>query len=534
MAFGLAGSSGSFQANMAILGGIVTGSKGEFLALPISSTVLGGLSGLDTNEWSRFYLSDSFGAASASVIQALNYLSASMDATSGDVTGPGSSTDNAIVRFDGTTGKLIQDTSVTTITDTGNIATEGSVSGASTLAGISLTLGDEGDEFVVSRLGRLQGGTGGATYDLRADGFVSGASSVHGNNLLVQSASVALEVSGGSLNIGGGDFTVSTLGAVAGGAGGDSYSLSAAGALSGANSIIAGTTVSGAGNVAGQSLNIGAANNFKIGLNGAVSSSTTAHFVDGITGKLVAVSSSVSGAGNVAGQSLNIGAADNFKVGILGALSSSTTAHFVDGITGKLVAVSSSVSGAGGFSGQTLAFGANGIEFATSIAGLVAGGAGGDSYSLAANGQISGANAVLAGTNVSGAGVLQGGSVSVGNGAGTISVAGAFVGSSFQGQSFQGSTLKVSSGNISGTVDTSVQFSNTGSAGGNNYKAALLISSSDIISDSNSVPFADQIPRMVMQGTGEDGGLADFMISISGGMLQVTQLTYGNALPLVN
>ena len=484
MAFGLAGSSGSFQANMAILGGIVTGSKGEFLALPISSTVLGGLSGLDTNEWSRFYLSDSFGAASASVIQALNYLSASMDATSGDVTGPGSSTDNAIVRFDGTTGKLIQDTSVTTITDTGNIATEGSVSGASTLAGISLTLGDEGDEFVVSRLGRLQGGTGGATYDLRADGFVSGASSVHGNNLLVQSASVALEVSGGSLNIGGGDFTVSTLGAVAGGAGGDSYSLSAAGALSGANSIIAGTTVSGAGNVAGQSLNIGAAN--------------------------------------------------NFKVGILGALSSSTTAHFVDGITGKLVAVSSSVSGAGGFSGQTLAFGANGIEFATSIAGLVAGGAGGDSYSLAANGQISGANAVLAGTNVSGAGVLQGGSVSVGNGAGTISVAGAFVGSSFQGQSFQGSTLKVSSGNISGTVDTSVQFSNTGSAGGNNYKAALLISSSDIISDSNSVPFADQIPRMVMQGTGEDGGLADFMISISGGMLQVTQLTYGNALPLVN
>jgi len=38
---------------------------------------------------------------------------------SGDVTGPASSTDNAIARFDGTTGKLIQN-SVTTIDDTGN------------------------------------------------------------------------------------------------------------------------------------------------------------------------------------------------------------------------------------------------------------------------------------------------------------------------------------------------------------------------------------------------------------------------------
>jgi hypothetical protein len=37
----------------------------------------------------------------------------------GDVTGPASSTDNAVARFDGTTGKLIQN-SVTTIDDTGN------------------------------------------------------------------------------------------------------------------------------------------------------------------------------------------------------------------------------------------------------------------------------------------------------------------------------------------------------------------------------------------------------------------------------
>ena len=41
------------------------------------------------------------------------------DASSvGDVAGPGSSTDDALVRFDGTTGKLVQN-SATTLTDAG-------------------------------------------------------------------------------------------------------------------------------------------------------------------------------------------------------------------------------------------------------------------------------------------------------------------------------------------------------------------------------------------------------------------------------
>jgi len=48
----------------------------------------------------------------------------------GDVTGPASSTDNAITRFDGTTGKLIQN-SVVTISDTGDIA------GATTITDIN-------------------------------------------------------------------------------------------------------------------------------------------------------------------------------------------------------------------------------------------------------------------------------------------------------------------------------------------------------------------------------------------------------------
>lgn len=47
---------------------------------------------------------------------------------SGDVVGPASSTDNAVARFDTTTGKLIQNSTVT-IDDSGNIATSGTVDG---------------------------------------------------------------------------------------------------------------------------------------------------------------------------------------------------------------------------------------------------------------------------------------------------------------------------------------------------------------------------------------------------------------------
>ena len=46
----------------------------------------------------------------------------------GDVVGPASSTDNAVARFDSTTGKIIQN-SAATIDDSGNIATSGTVNG---------------------------------------------------------------------------------------------------------------------------------------------------------------------------------------------------------------------------------------------------------------------------------------------------------------------------------------------------------------------------------------------------------------------
>jgi hypothetical protein len=55
-------------------------------------------------------------------------LNASAGGGGGDVTGPVSSTDNAVTRFDGTTGDIIQNSAVT-IDDSGNIATSGTVDG---------------------------------------------------------------------------------------------------------------------------------------------------------------------------------------------------------------------------------------------------------------------------------------------------------------------------------------------------------------------------------------------------------------------
>ena len=58
--------------------------------------------------------------AGISIVNAANSITISAPAT-GDVVGPGSATDEAVARFDGTTGKLIQN-SVVTITDAGVVA----------------------------------------------------------------------------------------------------------------------------------------------------------------------------------------------------------------------------------------------------------------------------------------------------------------------------------------------------------------------------------------------------------------------------
>ena len=64
----------------------------------------------------------------------------------GDVVGPASSTDNALVRFDSTTGKLIQNSAVTVADSTGNMAGVGTLSmnGELTYGGVTLTNGVTG------------------------------------------------------------------------------------------------------------------------------------------------------------------------------------------------------------------------------------------------------------------------------------------------------------------------------------------------------------------------------------------------------
>ena len=67
---------------------------------------------------------------------------------SGDVTGPASSTDNGIARFDGTTGKIIQDGSGVTLSDTGTFARAGTISVSATGAGSDINLDAADDIFI--------------------------------------------------------------------------------------------------------------------------------------------------------------------------------------------------------------------------------------------------------------------------------------------------------------------------------------------------------------------------------------------------
>jgi hypothetical protein len=73
-------------------------------------------------------------------------LLASAAGAAGDVVGPASATDNAVARFDGTTGKLIQNSVVTIADTTGNMAGVGTLgvgaittSGALTYGGVTLS-----------------------------------------------------------------------------------------------------------------------------------------------------------------------------------------------------------------------------------------------------------------------------------------------------------------------------------------------------------------------------------------------------------
>ena len=92
----------------------------------------------------------------------------------GDVTGPGSSTDNAIVRWDGTTGTLIQN-SVATLSDTGDIVANS----------IDLTV----------PVGVSDGGTNLSSYTTGDILYASGSTTL--SKLSIGSSSQVLTVNGG-------------------------------------------------------------------------------------------------------------------------------------------------------------------------------------------------------------------------------------------------------------------------------------------------------------------------------------------------
>lgn len=89
-------------------------------AVPTAGNLVPGELALNINDM-KLYCENSSGVVT---------LLASASGSSGDVVGPASSTDNAIVRFDGTTGKLVQNSGVT-VDDSNNISSAGSVTGAS-------------------------------------------------------------------------------------------------------------------------------------------------------------------------------------------------------------------------------------------------------------------------------------------------------------------------------------------------------------------------------------------------------------------
>jgi hypothetical protein len=105
---------GTAVSNLSMVGGIITGSSRQFVSLPVAGQA--NVLGLPTNALGtagNYALSSSFAGVSGSIIQSLNYLKALQDNDSGgDVTGPGSSTDNALVKFDGTGGKTLLNTGV--------------------------------------------------------------------------------------------------------------------------------------------------------------------------------------------------------------------------------------------------------------------------------------------------------------------------------------------------------------------------------------------------------------------------------------
>jgi hypothetical protein len=243
---------GLTQMNVAMIGGIMTGSNNQFSSLPVAG--LADALGMPANAFGTngtLVLSSSFAGYSGSIIQALNHLKALQAADAGgDVSGPGSSTDNALVKFDGVGGKTLLNTGVI-LSDSDGLSAIASIAlddagtiGPASVADL-ITLTGDGDltfkdgaydlnvashdgtnglalagTIVTATAGNLNLNTGvtagtaaaGKVVALDAQKDVAGVRNLSSEGIVLAASSL----SGTALSIGGGDFSVNVDGLAVG------------------------------------------------------------------------------------------------------------------------------------------------------------------------------------------------------------------------------------------------------------------------------------------------------------------------------
>ena len=113
----------------------------------------------------------------------------------GDLDGPASATDNAITRFDGTTGKLVQDSTNLTAADTGEITSQSLTAGRALVSGASKEI--QSSAVTATELGYVSGVT--SAIQTQLDSKVTNPMTTNGD-LITQAAGVPARIAIGGAN----------------------------------------------------------------------------------------------------------------------------------------------------------------------------------------------------------------------------------------------------------------------------------------------------------------------------------------------
>ena len=142
-----------------------------------------------------------------------------LDIEQGDVAGPGSATDNAVVRFDGTTGKLIQNSAVTIADTSGDITTGGQVNSSSvrtTILDVTDIRANDGTVAanIANSTGKITVSTELAVDNLNLAGNTISSTDANGNIVLAPNGTGDVQVDADTLRVGdsGVDATIQSNG----------------------------------------------------------------------------------------------------------------------------------------------------------------------------------------------------------------------------------------------------------------------------------------------------------------------------------